>query len=54
LINNAYITEELGKKGIELVESENFETKLSEFGKDLSEDEIKYISLHRYVVYRKK
>ena len=53
LINNKYISEEFEKKGINLVKQENFSSMLDNFRKDLSEDEIKYISLHDYVIYKK-
>jgi mRNA (guanine-N7-)-methyltransferase len=53
LINDDYVNKKFSKKGIDLVESENFGDKLSEFRSTLSEGEIEYIKLHKFNVYKK-
>jgi mRNA (guanine-N7-)-methyltransferase len=55
LINFDYLTKQFNKYNISVIEENNFEEKLSVnfFDKKLSEEEINYIKLHKYIVYTK-
>ena len=53
LINFDYVTKQFKKHNISVVEENNFSNKISGYTKYLSPDEIKYIELHKYIVYKK-
>ena len=53
LINFEYLTKEFKKHNILIVEDNNFKNKLSDYNKKFSQDELNYIELHKYVVFKK-
>ena len=53
LINFDYLTKEFKKNNILIMEENNFKNKLNGYNKDLTQDEINYIELHKYIVYKK-
>lgn len=54
LINFEYLNKQFKKHNIKVIEEDNFGTKLVDFGKQLSDSEIEYVKLHKYVVYQKE
>jgi hypothetical protein len=56
LINFDYITKEFKKKNIVVQEENSFTYHIKEYiaesNKQLTDDEIKYIDLHKYIVYK--
>lgn len=54
LINFDYLHKQFNKYNINVIEEEYFDSKINNFNKKLSEEEINYINLHKYIVYQKK
>jgi hypothetical protein len=53
LINFNYLTKQFKKHNISIVEENNFSNNLNNYHKILTDDELKYIKLHKYIIYKK-
>ena len=54
LINLSTLVEKFNAFGISLVETNSFETYLASYGKDLNDDDKKFVSLYHYYIFKKR